>query len=61
MSSLDHNEQMSITTARDIVWVFAKTYRMDTAGDFVNKIGEPAPERTIDLVLEAQGILADAE
>jgi hypothetical protein len=52
---------MSEATARLLIQVFARTYRMDAAGEFVNKIGEPAPNRTIDLVLEAHGVLADAE
>ena len=59
MSSLFHESQMSEATARLLIQVFARTYRMNTAGEFVNKIGEPAPDRSIDLVLEAQGILAD--
>lgn len=61
MGSVDSPSQMSEATARLLIHVFARTYRMNTAGEFVNKIGEPAPQRSIDLVLEAQGVLADAE
>jgi hypothetical protein len=61
MSSLWHNSQMSEATARLLIHVFARTYRMNTSGEFVNKLGDPAPDRTIELVLEAQGVLADAE
>ena len=58
--SLDHRSQMSEATARLLIRAFAHTYRINTAGEFVNKIGEPAPGRSIDLVLEAQAVLADA-
>jgi hypothetical protein len=51
---------MSEATARLLIRAFAHTYRINTAGEFVNKIGEPAPGRSIDLVLEAQAVLADA-
>ena len=60
MSSLEHSSQMSEATARLLIHVFARTYRMTTSGEFVNKLGDPAPDRTIELVLEAQGVLADA-
>ena len=46
-------------TATDIIWMFAKTYRLED-GRFVNKVGEEAPQRTLDLVAEAQALLADA-
>jgi len=59
MSSLDHSSAMSEATARLLIRAFAHTYRVDTYGEFVNKIGEPAPSRSIDLVLEAQAVLAD--
>ena len=61
MSSLDQTSAMSQATARLLIRAFAHTYRIDTAGEFVNKIGEPAPTRSIDLVLVAQAVLADAE
>ncbi len=61
MSSLWQQSQMSEATARLLIQVFARTYRMDASGEFVNKVGEPAPDRSIELVLEAQGVLADAE
>jgi len=60
MSSIDANAGMSEATARLLIRMFARTYRVNTAGEFVNKIGEPAPGRSIDLVLEAQAVLADA-
>ena len=60
MSSLWQHSQMSEATARLLIHVFARTYRINTAGEFVNKVGEPAPQRSIDLVMEAQGVLADA-
>jgi hypothetical protein len=52
---------MTQTTAAAIVEVFQRTYRIDPSGEFVNKIGEPAPGRSIDLMLEATALLADAE
>jgi hypothetical protein len=52
---------MSEATARLLIRAFAHTYRITTSGEFVNKIGEPAPDRSIDLVLEAQAVLADAQ
>jgi len=60
MSSLWQNSEMSEATARLLIQVFARTYRLNSAGEFVNKIGEPAPQKSVDLVLEAQGVLADA-
>jgi len=60
MSSLDEQSQMSVATARLLIRAFAHTYSVNAAGEFVNKIGEPAPTRSIDLVVEAQGVLADA-
>jgi len=51
---------MSEATARLLIHVFARTYRMNTSGEFVNKVGTPAPQKSIDLVLEAQAVLADA-
>jgi len=61
MSSLWHESTMTQATATAIVEVFTRTYRIDTAGEFINKIGEPAPGRSIDLMLEATALLADAE
>ena len=61
MSSLWQQSQMSEATARLLIRAFAHTYRINTAGEFVNKVGQHAPGRSIDLVLEAQGVLADAE
>ena len=60
MSSLWQQSQMSEATARILIRAFAHTYRINAAGEFVNKVGKPAPQRSIDLVLEAQGVLADA-
>ena len=60
MSSLDQQSQMSVATARLLIRAFAYTYTVNAAGEFVNKIGEPAPQRSIELVAEAQGVLADA-
>jgi len=51
---------MSEATARLLIEMFHRTYRVNTVGEFVNKIGEPASDRTIDLVLEAQAVLSDA-
>ena len=51
---------MSEATARILIRAFAHTYRINADGEFVNKVGKPAPQRSIDLVLEAQGVLADA-
>jgi hypothetical protein len=51
---------MTQATATAIVEVFTRTYRIDTSGEFVNKIGEPAPVRSVDLMLEATAVLADA-
>ena len=58
--SVDESSAMSQATARLLIRAFAHTYTVNTAGELVNKIGEPAPARSIDLVLEAQGVLADA-
>lgn len=60
MSSLWQHSQMSEATARLLIEMFHRTYRVNTVGEFVNKIGEPAPQKSIDLVLEAQAVLADA-
>jgi hypothetical protein len=49
---------MTATTAADILWMFERTYRL-TERRFLNKVGEEAPQRTLDLVCEAQAILAD--
>ena len=46
-------------TARDLIWLFERTYEF-ADGRFVNKVGREAPQRTIDLVAEAQAVLADA-
>lgn len=46
-------------TARTLIWVFARQYRLE-AGRFVNKVGREAPKRTLDLIAEAQAVLADA-
>lgn len=46
-------------TARTLIWVFARHYRLE-AGRFVNKVGEEAPQRTLDIIAEAQAVLADA-
>ena len=43
--------------ARTLLWVFARTYRLEQ-GRFVNKIGVEAPQRTLDLIAEAQAALA---
>lgn len=59
MSSLFHESQMSEQTAREVIEAFAHSYHLNAGGEFVNKIGEPAPTRSIDLVVEAHGILAD--
>jgi len=50
--------RMTATTAADILWMFERTYRL-TERRFLNKVGEEAPQRTLDLVCEAQAILAD--
>ena len=60
MKSLGTNSGMSEATARLLIRAFAHQYRMTDAGDFVNKIGEAAPSRTLELVWEAQAVLADA-
>lgn len=44
--------------ARTLLWLFALTYTLD-GGRFVNKIGQEAPQRTLDLVAGAQAMLAD--
>ena len=49
---------MSPTTAADILWMFERTYRL-TNRRFLNKVNEEASQRTLDLVCEAQAILAD--
>jgi hypothetical protein len=50
--------RMAPTTAADIIWMFERTYRL-TNGRFLNKRGEESSQRTLDLVSEAQAILAD--
>lgn len=57
MSSLATPQDLA--TARTIIWVFARTYRLD-AGRFVNKVGQEASSRTLQIVSEAQALLADA-
>lgn len=57
MSSLDASKDLA--TARTVIWVFARTYRMQD-GRFVNKVGEEASSRTLEIVTEAQALLADA-
>jgi uncharacterized membrane protein len=57
MSSLDASKE--VATARTLIWVFARTYRLED-GRFVNKVGEEASERTLQIVTEAQALLADA-
>jgi hypothetical protein len=51
---------MSANTATVILQMFHRQYQLNDAGDFVNKVGRPAPQKTLDLVFEAQGVLADA-
>ena len=48
---------MDAATARTLLWVFARTYRIED-GRFVNKVGQEAPQRTLDLVAQAQAVLA---
>ncbi|HEY7821530.1 MAG TPA: hypothetical protein VIG24_01790 [Acidimicrobiia bacterium] len=50
-------KKLSEPTAHDIIWMFERTYRLE-AGRFVNKVGEEASQRTLDLVAEAQAALA---
>ena len=57
MSSLDASQELA--TARTIIWVFARTYRLQD-GSFVNKVGEEASSRTLEIVTEAQALLAEA-
>lgn len=57
MSSLATPQDLA--TARTIIWVFARTYRLED-GRFVNKVGEEASGRTLEIVSEAQALLADA-
>ena len=58
--SVDESSAMSQATARLLIRAFAYTYKVDTSGEFVNKIGERAEDRSIDLVLEAQADHAHA-
>ena len=60
MSSLGNNSEMSEATARLLIRAFAHQYRMTDSGEFVNKIGQAAPSKTLELVWEAQAVLADA-
>lgn len=53
MSSLAMHE----STARTVIWMFSMTYWLED-GKFVNKVGREAPQRTIDLVAEAQAVLS---
>jgi hypothetical protein len=48
---------MTEATARILLWVFTRTYRLHE-GRFINKVGEEAPQRTIDLIAEAQAVLS---
>jgi len=57
MSSLDASKDYA--TARTILWLFARTYRLED-GRFLNKVGEEASTRTLEIVTEAQAVLADA-
>lgn len=50
--------RMAPHTAVDILWMFERTYRL-TDRRFTNKIGEEASQRTLDLVCEAQAVLAE--
>lgn len=44
-------------TARDLIWLFERTYRLE-GSRFVNKVGVEASQRTLDLVAQAQAVLA---
>jgi hypothetical protein len=48
---------MSAETAIAVIEVFHRTYTA-ADGTFVNKVGREAPQRTIDLVAQAQSVLA---
>ena len=48
--------KMTVTTAADILYAFDRTYKLAN-WRFVNKIGQEASQRTIDLVREAQATL----
>lgn len=48
---------MAPATAANILWIFERTYRL-TDRRFINKVGEEASQRTIDIVCEAQAVLA---
>lgn len=50
--------RMAPHTAADILWMFERTYRL-TDRRFINKIGEESSQRTLDLVCEAQAVLAE--
>ncbi len=60
MASLGQTSQMSVTTATLILQMFDRQYRLDEHGEFVNRIGQRAEQKTLDLVWEAQAVLADA-
>ena len=49
---------IDVKDAEDLIWVFSSTYRLDDQGRFVNKVGQEAPQRSIDLVAQAQALLA---
>jgi hypothetical protein len=57
--SLDNASQMSRNTATVLLQMFEREYRLDDRGEFVNKVGRPAPQKTLNLVTEAQAVLAD--
>ncbi|HEY7821677.1 MAG TPA: hypothetical protein VIG24_02530 [Acidimicrobiia bacterium] len=57
MSSLVTPQDLA--TARTLIWVFARTYRLED-GRFVNKVGEKASDRTLQIVSDAQALLAGA-
>jgi len=57
--SLDNASQMSRNTATVLLQMFEREYRLDADGEFVNKVGRPAPQKTLDLVTEAEAVLAD--
>jgi len=48
---------MSTETASAVLHVFHRTYTAAN-GTFVNKVGREADQRTIDLVAQAQAVLA---
>ena len=48
---------MTERVAHDLLWIFARTYRLE-GGRFVNKLGEEASSQTLNLVADAQQVLA---